>query len=70
MKRRKVKKSTPAAQFFVGQPVFLVPVEDLLDPDFDEVDEVILFEPTLLATRSCGGYLTKLTDEDDDNEHD
>ena len=66
MKRRKVKKSTPAAQFFVAQPVFMVPVEDLLDQDFDEVDEVILFEPTLLATRSCGGYLTKLdTDEEE-----
>ncbi len=40
--------------------------DPVLDPDFDDVDEVILFEPPILATRRVGGHLTRLDDERED----
>jgi hypothetical protein len=42
--------------------------EPVLDVDFDDCDETILFEPPLLATRRAGGRLTRLTDDTTDDE--
>lgn len=39
---------------------------ELLDPDFDDCDEVVLFEPPILATRRVGSKLTRLDDEPQD----
>lgn len=47
----------------------LVPWEDpVLDPDFDDVEEVILFEPPILATRRVGARLTRLDDDERDED--
>jgi hypothetical protein len=50
-------------------PAFVVdPDAILLDEDFDEVNEQILFEPPVYATRRCGGHLTRLDEEPDEDE--
>jgi hypothetical protein len=43
--------------------------EILLDPDFDDTEEVVLFEPPIMATRRCGGHLIRLDEEKDDDEN-
>jgi hypothetical protein len=50
-------------------PAYVVdPDAILLDEDFDEVNEQILFEPPILATRRCGGYMARLDEEPDEDE--
>lgn len=43
-------------------------IPPLLDDEFDEIDEQVLAEPPLHATRRCGGKLTRLTDEPEDDQ--
>jgi len=50
-------------------PAYVVdPDAILLDEDFDDVNEQILFEPPILATRRCGGHMTRLDEEQDEDE--
>lgn len=63
MKKRSVIVYVPSPV----QPILAGDPDDiLLDTDFDEVDELILFEPPILATRRCGGRLTRMDEENDD----
>lgn len=49
-------------------PIIIGSVDEiLLDPDFDDTEELVLFEPPILATRRNGGHLTRLDEEDDDD---
>jgi len=41
----------------------------LLDTDFDDIDEQVIFEPPVYATRRCGGRLTRMDpDEEADDD--
>jgi hypothetical protein len=63
MKKKSQIAYIPSPQYplLVGDPADI-----LLDPDFDDIDELILFEPPILATRMCGGHLTRMDDGEDD----
>lgn len=52
-------------------PVSLVTISafditPVLDAEFDEANELVVEEPPIFATRRCGGWLTRLDYEPED----
>lgn len=43
------------------------PESPMLDPEFDDTDELVLYEPPVLATRRCGHSLTRLDEPSEDD---
>ena len=48
--------------------IFFSPEVATIDPEFDEADEQVLFQPPVMATRHCGGRLTRLDDDPEDDD--
>lgn len=65
MKKKSRIEYIPSPQY----PLVIPDADDiLLDIDFDDTEELILFEPPIMATRRCGGHMHRLDkDEEDDD---